>query len=74
VDYVDLTLAAAERYRPPLIIVRTLVHDELRILDDFAKRYRGYVGKVMDHVCGKLRSLLYELYEVFEECEGFRGE
>jgi hypothetical protein len=71
VDYVDLTLAAAERYRPPSIIVRTLVHDELRILDDFAKRYRGYVGKVMDHVCGELRSLLYE---VFEECEGFRGE
>ncbi|MCL7394521.1 MAG: hypothetical protein LZ169_06870 [Thaumarchaeota archaeon] len=66
-----LALAAAERYRPPSIIVRTLVHDELRILDDFAKRYRGYVGKVMDHVCGELRSLLYE---VFEECEGFRGE
>jgi hypothetical protein len=22
--------------------------------------YRGYVGKVMDHVCMELRSLLYE--------------
>jgi hypothetical protein len=32
-----------------------------RMLDDFAKEYRGYVGKVMDHVCMELRSLLYEV-------------
>jgi hypothetical protein len=32
-----------------------------KMLDDFAREYRGYVGKVMDHVCEELRSLLYEL-------------
>ena len=45
-DYVDSTLTVAERYRPPSIIVRTLVHDGLSMLD-------GYV-------CMELRSLLYE--------------
>jgi len=62
-DSINSTLAIAERYRPPSIIVRTLVYDELRILDDFAKRYRGHVGKVMDYVCRELRSLLYEVIE-----------
>jgi hypothetical protein len=70
-DYVDSTLAAVERHRPPSIIARTLVYDDLRMLDDFAREYRGYVGKVMDHVCMELRSLLYE---VLEECEDFGGE
>jgi len=60
-DYVDLTLAVAGRYRPPSVIVRTLVNDGLSMLDDFAREYRGYVGKVMDYVCGELRSLLYEV-------------
>jgi hypothetical protein len=59
-DYVDSTLAAVERYRPPSVIARTLVYDGLSMLDDFAREYRGYVGKVMDHVCMELRSLLYE--------------
>jgi hypothetical protein len=59
-DYVDSTLAVAERYRPPSIIVRTLIYDGLKMLDGFAKEYRGYVGKAMDHVCEELRSLLYE--------------
>jgi len=68
-DYVDSTLAAAERYRPPSVIVRTLVNDGLSMLDDFPREYRGYVGKVMDYVCEELRSLLYE---VFEECEGWK--
>jgi hypothetical protein len=27
------------------------------------REYRGYVGKVMDHVCEELRSLLYEVLE-----------
>ena len=58
-DYVDSTLAAVERYGP-LVIVRTLVNDGLRMLDDFAEEYRGYVGKVMDHVCEELHGLLYE--------------
>jgi len=60
-DYVDSTLAAVERHRPPSVIARTLVHDGLRMLDDFAGEYRGYVGKAMDHVCEELRSILYEV-------------
>ena len=57
----NLTLVIIERCRPPSVIVRTLVHDSLRMLDDFAREDRGYVGKVMDHVCMELRSLLYEV-------------
>ncbi len=60
-DYVDSTLAVVERYRPPSVIARTLVNDGLRMLDDFAREYRGHVGKVMDHVCMELRSLFYEV-------------
>jgi hypothetical protein len=59
-DYVDSTLAAVERYGPP-VIARTLVSDGLRMLDGFAREYRGYVGKAMDYVCMELRSLLYEV-------------
>jgi len=70
-DRINSTLAAVERYRPPSIIARTLIYDDLKMLDDFAKEYRGYVGKVMDHVCMELRSLLYE---VLEEGGDFRGE
>jgi hypothetical protein len=55
-DYVDSTLTVAERYRPPSVIARMLVYDGLRMLDDFAREYRGYVGKAMDHVCEELRS------------------
>jgi hypothetical protein len=36
-DYVDSTLAAVERHRPPSAIARTLVNDGLRMLDDFAR-------------------------------------
>jgi hypothetical protein len=60
-DYVDSALAAVERYRPPSVIARTLVDDGLRMLDDFAREYHGYVGKVMDHVCEELHGLLYEV-------------
>jgi hypothetical protein len=60
-DDVNSTLAAVERYRPPSIIARTLVHDGFKMLDDFAREYRGYVGKVMDCVCMELRGLLYEV-------------
>jgi len=70
-DYVDSALTVAERYRPPSAIARTLAYDGLRMLDDFAREYRGYVGKAMDCVCEELRSLLYE---VFEGCEDFGGE
>jgi hypothetical protein len=70
-DRISSTLAAVERYRPPSIIARTLVYDDLSMLDDFAREYRGYVGKVVDHVCEELRSLLYE---TFEEGEDFGGE
>jgi hypothetical protein len=60
-DYVDSALAAVERYRPPSVIARTLIYDGLSMLDNFAKEYRGHVGKVMDNVCMELRSLLYEV-------------
>jgi hypothetical protein len=67
---VDSTLAIVKKYGPP-VIVKTLVYDGLRMLNDFARGYRGYVGKMMDYVCMELRSLLYE---VFEEGEDFGGE
>jgi hypothetical protein len=70
-DYVDSMLAVVERYGPPPVIVRTLVYDGLSMLDDFAREYRGHVGRVMDYVCMGLRSLLYE---AFEESEDFGGE
>ena len=60
-DYVDSALAAVERYGPPSVIARTLIYDGLSMLDNFAKEYRGYVGKVMDYVYMELRSLLYEV-------------
>jgi hypothetical protein len=62
-DNVDSTLAIVGRYRPPSAIVRTLVYDGFSMLDGFAREYRGHVGKVMDHVCEELRSLLYEVLE-----------
>ena len=60
-DYVDSTLVAVERYRPPPAIARTLLHDGLRMLDGFAREYRGHVNKAVDCVCMELRSLLYEV-------------
>jgi hypothetical protein len=69
-DDVNSALAITGRYRPPSAIVRTLVHDGLRMLDDFTREHRGYVGKVMDHACMELRS---PLYEAFEEGKDFRG-
>jgi hypothetical protein len=60
-DRISSTLAAVERYRPPSIIARTLIYDDLKMLDDFAREYRGYVGKAMDYICIELRSLLYEV-------------
>jgi hypothetical protein len=71
-DYVDSTLAVVKRYGPPSVIIRTLIHDGLRMLDDFAREYRGYVGKVVDHVCEELRSLLYETFEEGEDSGGER--
>jgi hypothetical protein len=70
-DRINSALAVVERCRPPSAIARTLVYDGLRMLDDFAREYRGHVGEVMDHVCMELRSLLYE---VLEEGEDFGGE
>jgi hypothetical protein len=60
-DYVDSTLAAVGRHGPPSAIARMLAYDGPRMLDGFAREYRGYVGKVMDYVCMELRSLLYEV-------------
>jgi len=59
-DYVDSALAVVGRHGPPSAIARMLAYDGPRMLDGFAREYRGYVGKVMDHVCMELRSLLYE--------------
>jgi hypothetical protein len=70
-DYVDSTLAVVGRHGPPSAIARMLAYDGPRMLDDFAREYRGHVGKVMDHVCMELRSLLYE---TFEEGGDFGGE
>jgi hypothetical protein len=60
-DNINSTLAVVERYGPPSAIARTLVYEGLRMLDDFAREYRGYVGKVMNHVCEELHGLLYEV-------------
>jgi hypothetical protein len=70
-DSISSALAVVGRHGPPSAIARTLVYDGPRMLDDFAREYRGYVGKVMDHVCMELRSLLYE---VLEEGGDFGGE
>jgi hypothetical protein len=59
-NYVDPALAVVERYGPP-VIIRTLIYDGFRMLDDFARKYRGHVGKVMDHVCMELHGLLHEV-------------
>jgi hypothetical protein len=45
-DYVDSTLAAVKRHGPPSAIARMLAYDGPRMLDGFAREYRGYVGKV----------------------------
>jgi molybdopterin/thiamine biosynthesis adenylyltransferase len=60
-DNINSTLAIVERYGLPPVIVRALIYDGLRMLDGFAREYRGYVGKVMDHVCEELHGLLYEI-------------
>jgi hypothetical protein len=71
-DNVDSTLVIAERYRDlPPVLIRTSVYDSISRLDDFAREYRGYVGKVMDYVCKEPRSLLCE---VLEEGDAFGGE
>jgi len=60
-DYVDSTLAAVERHRPPSVIARALIYDDSKMLDDFAREYRGHVGKAVDRVCMELHGLLYEI-------------
>jgi hypothetical protein len=71
-DNIDSTLVIAEGYRDlPPVLIRTFVYDSISRLDDFAREYRGYVGKVMDYVCEELRDLLYE---ALEEGDDFWGE
>ncbi len=36
-DRINSTLAVAEGYGPPSVIVRTLVYDDPKMLDDFAR-------------------------------------
>jgi len=59
-DRINSMLAIVERYGPSAI-ARTLVYDDLRMLDDFARECRGHVGKAMDHACMELHGLLYEV-------------
>jgi hypothetical protein len=71
-DNVDSTLVIAERYRDlPPVLIRTFVYDSFSRLDDFAKEYRAYVGKMMDYLREELQGLLYE---VLEEGDTFGGE
>jgi hypothetical protein len=71
-DNVDSTLVIAERYRSlPPILIRTFVHDSIIRLDDFAREYRRYVGKMMDYVCEELQGLLRSL---LEETDAFGGD
>jgi hypothetical protein len=37
---------------------------------DAFEEYRGHIGKVMDHACIELRSLLYEAFEKGEDFGG----
>jgi hypothetical protein len=60
-DSINSALAAVERYGPPSVIARTLVYNGFSMFDDFAKRYCGHVGRMMDHVRTELRSILYEI-------------
>jgi len=59
-DRINSALAIVKRYGPSAI-AGTLVYDGLRMLDDFAREYRGHVGKAMDHACMELHGLLYEV-------------
>jgi hypothetical protein len=54
-DNANSALVIAGRYRPPSALVRTFVYDSFSMLDDFVRKYRGYVGKVMDIIVEELR-------------------
>jgi hypothetical protein len=63
-DNANSALVIAERYRDlSSVLIRTFVYDSISRLDDFVREYRGYIGKVMDYVCEKLRGLLRRLLE-----------
>ncbi|MCL7386336.1 MAG: hypothetical protein LZ166_02245 [Thaumarchaeota archaeon] len=64
---IDSTLVIADGHGLPSVLIRTFVYDSINRLDDFAREYRGHVGKVMDYVCMELRSLLYEVFEEGED-------
>jgi hypothetical protein len=50
----------------PSALIRIFVYDSISRLDDFAREYRGYVGKVMDYVW-MYGYLLKRISEVAEE-------
>jgi hypothetical protein len=54
----------------PSVLIRAFVYDSISRLDDFAREYRGYVGKVMDYVREELRGLLYEVPEEGDDSGG----
>ena len=64
VDNINSTLIIVERYKSlPPILVRTSIYDSIDRLDDFAREYRGYVGKTMDYVRKELQGLLNGILE-----------
>jgi hypothetical protein len=67
---INSTLVIADGYGLPSVLIRTFVYDSINRLDDFAREYRGYVGKVMDYVCEELRSPFYEALEEGDDSGG----
>jgi hypothetical protein len=63
------TLIIIERYELPDVVIRTFIEDFYNRLGDF-KKYRRYVGKVIEHVCDELRRIIEESIEQPEEVEG----
>jgi hypothetical protein len=59
-DYVDSTLLSKIIEPAKAIVDKRPSDDWRRPMPLNNDKYRGHVGKVMDHVCMELRSLLYE--------------
>ena len=59
-DDVDSILIIVERHgkNPPSVFIRTFIYDSLGKLDDFAKKYRGLIGKTTDYVWRSFLRLL----------------
>jgi hypothetical protein len=58
-DVANDILTIIERYELPDVVVRTFIEDFYDRLEDF-KKYRRYIGRVIEHVCDELRSVVEE--------------